>query len=472
MTNFVEFYKSTDQNMPPLSGQAGSLIKLLNALLVDGPGFTGVSVTSITRSGTTATATVSAADGLRLRSNMWITISGATGGDASLYNICAQITVASTTTFTYTMAGTPGGSATGTLLMAATMPVATITKSGTTATVTLTNADATLKAGMHVVIAGATGGDASIYNGTFSIATVTSTTVFTYTMGSTPASNAAGTLVYSRAGLAWTRPFAAGTNSQTYRSADATSNQFYLQVIDNAATAGLGLEAQIYGAEAMSADNTVTSGRFPTTTQAASGLCVRKATAANTTVREWTLWGDDRTFYMIPITGDGTGWPPWGFGYFISFKAGDGFNTFIGASPTFNSANVVNGLARLETTAGLTTNGIYCARSYAQLGSSVSAWFFTPFLTSSIIVGQSAQMTFPNPTDNGFYTEQLLITDTALSVRGRMPGLYWSPHQVPFTTYDMIPGINGLSGVTLTALTIHSGVVVGQWYADTYGPWS
>jgi len=64
MANFVQFYKSTDMNMPPLTGQAGSLITVLNQILVDG-NFSGVSVTGITRSGTTATATVSATDGDR-----------------------------------------------------------------------------------------------------------------------------------------------------------------------------------------------------------------------------------------------------------------------------------------------------------------------------------------------------------------------------------------------------------------------
>jgi hypothetical protein len=81
--------------------------------------------------------------------------------------------------------------------------IASITFSGTTATVTTTLTMDGLsrnlpKAGATgVTISGATGADAAIYNGTFTIQTVPDSTHFTYTMGSTPAGNATGTLAYN-----------------------------------------------------------------------------------------------------------------------------------------------------------------------------------------------------------------------------------------------------------------------------------
>lgn len=74
---------------------------------------TSKAITSITRVGTTATVTTTAAHG-------WSTgtvaaIEGATGADGLLYNGDFIITVTSATTFTYLMAGTPTGSAAGTL---------------------------------------------------------------------------------------------------------------------------------------------------------------------------------------------------------------------------------------------------------------------------------------------------------------------------------------------------------------------
>jgi hypothetical protein len=76
-------------------------------------GGANVSISGITRTGTTATAT---ATGHGYASNNVVGISGATGADASLYNGTFIITVVDADTFTYTMTGTPTGSAAGTLI--------------------------------------------------------------------------------------------------------------------------------------------------------------------------------------------------------------------------------------------------------------------------------------------------------------------------------------------------------------------
>lgn len=70
----------------------------------------GLSITSITRSSTTATVTTAAAHGLSTGAK--VTIAGAEQAD---YNISATITVVDTTTFTYTVANSPTTPATGTL---------------------------------------------------------------------------------------------------------------------------------------------------------------------------------------------------------------------------------------------------------------------------------------------------------------------------------------------------------------------
>ena len=72
-----------------------------------------ISVSSITRSGQTATATTVSAH--NLATGVSVTVSGA---GQSEYNITATVTVTSTTTFTYTVAGAPATPATGTLLAA------------------------------------------------------------------------------------------------------------------------------------------------------------------------------------------------------------------------------------------------------------------------------------------------------------------------------------------------------------------
>lgn len=73
-----------------------------------------LSITTITRAGSVATVTTAAPHGLP--AGAVVTISGATGGDSSLYNVTAEIENVGASTFDYNMTGTPGGSATGTLL--------------------------------------------------------------------------------------------------------------------------------------------------------------------------------------------------------------------------------------------------------------------------------------------------------------------------------------------------------------------
>ncbi|MBI3627334.1 MAG: hypothetical protein HY220_01105 [Candidatus Sungbacteria bacterium] len=71
-----------------------------------------IAISTITNVTTTATATTVQVHNLKV--NQYVSIYGATGSDAQFYDGVFQIvTVSSTTTFTYTMGGTPAGSAVG-----------------------------------------------------------------------------------------------------------------------------------------------------------------------------------------------------------------------------------------------------------------------------------------------------------------------------------------------------------------------
>ena len=102
-------YRSTETGAPVLTGVAGAAITLLDALLVDG--YTALTVSSITRSSTTATVTTSTAHGLFVGQRVLIA-----GADQSDYNGTFTITaVNSSTVFTYTVANSPATPATGTI---------------------------------------------------------------------------------------------------------------------------------------------------------------------------------------------------------------------------------------------------------------------------------------------------------------------------------------------------------------------
>ena len=111
---------------------------------------------------------------------------------------------------------------------APTVPISTITYSGTTATVTTTTAlPATLTTGQEVLIAGAT---PLLYDGSFTV-TVTGTYTFTYAMASTPTSNASGTMtVLTPLAYNATATARRGWNlAQSYQSFNLASYQSLLQ---------------------------------------------------------------------------------------------------------------------------------------------------------------------------------------------------------------------------------------------------
>lgn len=104
----IKIFKNTDAGAPTLTGQAGSMVTVLDAVLVNG--YNTVNVSSITRVGATATVVTATAHGLSTGDSA--TIAGAGQTD---YNVDAVVTVVDTTTFTYVVANSPATPATGTI---------------------------------------------------------------------------------------------------------------------------------------------------------------------------------------------------------------------------------------------------------------------------------------------------------------------------------------------------------------------
>lgn len=103
----VNVYRYETANAPSLSGAIGSMIAFLKSILIDG--ITLPAVTSVTRTGSTATVTFSANHGLQ--HTTLITLSGLDQAEYNGDHICA---VASATTVTFTVADEPATPATGT----------------------------------------------------------------------------------------------------------------------------------------------------------------------------------------------------------------------------------------------------------------------------------------------------------------------------------------------------------------------
>ena len=176
---------------------------------------------SLTRSGTTATATTAAAHGLTNGGTYTIS-----GSNYTAYNGSKTITVTSPTTFTYTVTVTGAGPISD-------LPI-TISRSGTTATATTVNGVHNLSNSTITIY----GADQSEYNGSHAI-TVTSTTQFTFTVaylgtalsGTWNTSDKAGTVALSGGNLVATiTPGGANSSAAVRGTVGKSSGVWYWEI--------------------------------------------------------------------------------------------------------------------------------------------------------------------------------------------------------------------------------------------------
>lgn len=395
----IKIYHAGQAGAPSLQGQAGSLITVLDAVLVNG--YNSVSVSSITRSGGTATVTTSTAHGLSTGDSALVA-----GADQTDYNIEAVITV-------------------------------------------------------------------------------TSATVFTYTVANSPTTPATGTITVKRAPAGFTKTYS-GTNKAAYRSNDTGGTRPYLQVIDDASTAGAAREAKVRGYLTMT-DVDTGSEPFPTAAQQSAGLYAYKSATADTTNRPWVLITNGKTFYFqasmdqSPPGMQASGGHLWffGFGDIISSRPVDSYKAFLAANNAANQqvtttvSSCANGmLAPAIRTANPSIACSYIVRSYNQVTGAVimnqmgHGW-------DQNAVGTLGIFPYPHTPDNGFMMTQLLCMQGGV-LRGVMPGVYEALHGRVLDQFEVIENVDGFTGRKFMALwgrnasgTADTGMLV----FDITGPW-
>lgn len=394
----VHLYRSTDTGATALTGQNNSLIAVLLACLVNG--YNSQTVTSITRSGSTATVTKT---GHGYNDRQRIVHSGA---NETEYNIEAAITVVDANTYTYQVSGTPA----------------------------------------------------------------------------TPAT---GTITAKVAGAGWTQPFT-GTNKAVFRNSPTTGTGFYLNIQDNGPGAGAAKEARIWGYEVATAQDAGT-GQFPTTAQMTNGLFIRKSNTADATARPWVIVADDTVFYMFVETGDFT--TPartfaWMFGDFFSYKASDAYRCMIIGRTTENSAIEaperfpVLVFGATANTFNNTVTGHYIARNATGTGGSLECGKAAGAPSVYSVNGgesglgspysQSNQLSYPNPADNGLYMGPCFLNH-GNGLRGYLKGL-WAPWpSTPLGHGDIFSGAGTMAGKTFLAQNgVYRGVTSTNWTSQCF----
>lgn len=281
----------------------------------------------------------------------------------------------------------------------------------------------------------------------------------------------------SKSGAGWTKAFS-GVNLAAYRMSTASpATGFYLRVDDSNATA-----SRIIGYETMTDVNTGT-GPFPTNAQFANGLFAIKSSAAGATARPWAVVAENRSFYLFilgNVTTFGAG-DTWNctvfFGDIITRKAVDGYNcALIANSTASNQSQQMGTVNSLGSYSDITAH--YLARDYTGIGGSKQFGKCRAFKTwgaySNILGGPESSTTFPDPISQTWNLARVMVMESAIVMRGFLPGLYDNIGGVQVGNWwDIIPGQGSFSGTSFLMVPVVATTnnvsraaiqITGNWY--------
>jgi hypothetical protein len=348
--------------------------------------------------------------------------------------------------------------------------VQSITRSGSTATVTFATAHGFAADGLTIVrIAGA---DQAEYNGDFQISNVTST-AFDITVSGTPATPATGTITAKVAPLDWEKAFS-GTNKAVYRA--PTGNRLYLRVDDANPNSDTNKSASTRGYEAMSDVDTGT-GPFPTVAQVANGIPLTKSTTSDSTARSWVLVGDGYEFHLFYAQNPNYSgiYRQFHFGDPASDLESDPYGSLIYGDSSLTSTNQPQSqqdTCFIKSTAGFGAQAAhYYARLSTQLGGSVGASKHGNYSAGGATIGYTGTMAYPAPHNSGLYLSPISVADTGV-LRGQLKGTFQPLHAGGITHGTLFAGAASPIGRRLyTVATGGGGSGAGATLIDIDGPW-
>jgi hypothetical protein len=439
-------YRSGDANAPVLFGGPGSLISLLDAVLVNGYGSTFAS--GVLTSDGTAPAV---GDTVTVGSITYTFVASVASGAA--YGVLVGTALASILSLSRAINGT--GTA-GSDYTAGTLPNPDAWATGTTSPLTI-SARKGGTTGNSIALSRAAAGTPH------------------YSVSGATLTGGGGT--DSKSGAGWAKAYSGAFGQAAYRPPAGT--RFYLQVDDTGPGPGTMREARCFGWETMSAWNTGT-GQFPTVAQVPAGASCRKSVTVDAAARGWTVFVDDRTLVLFTYTNDGTALAHgFSFGDFYSLLPGDAYKCLIMGGNTETNGTASTTAFFSEVQPGVTTLlGHWLPRNFAGAGgSTIFIKMGDPGLAQLGVSGSDAlkgNLAFPNPADGGLYVAPLRIIDysppgaalgTVTDLRGRVRGLYHMPHPITgFADGDTFTGIGDYAG---RAFTIVKGVNGGMIAVET-----
>lgn len=319
--------------------------------------------------------------------------------------------------------------------------VASITRSGTTVTVTTSTAHgfnvraaSTVPHGSQcALISGAAESD---YNGTHKVATIVSSTVFTFEIATTPATPATGTITCKRAPAGWAEVFT-GTDKSVFRAGSGLRH--YMRVLDTDAR-----DTRVMGYETMTDVDTGAAG-FPTNAQmSGGGTYWWKSGVASNAARGWTLTTNGVWINFLSdlsTTMAGNSYIVHAFGEFPSEKASDLYSSaIIGQNNSASSPTTTSGYS-LVSSYNSVTSGHYLCRNYTGLGSAIAFGKCGDYHRANQTIMGNFGRTYPSPVSGKAKLSRVWINEpSVIEDRGLMPGIWYPIHSVPFSVGDWFSG--------------------------------
>lgn len=269
----------------------------------------------------------------------------------------------------------------------------------------------------------------------------------------------------------WTIPYEnVAAHSCVFRPPQG--NRHYLRVLEDGATAAGQREAALRGYGNMT-DHSTGTDPFPSTTQQAGGLVVRKSNTADSTPRQWRALVDEKTFYLFIDCGDVTGtWDAYVFGQFLDWTPNGAWGSCIGGRVSSNSTTHSSTTNSLVTAVanGTSATKLYGPRDYTQASPAVEYtvhYDASSVNTAGAIVPGSIGQPYPYPVDSGVLIMPARLALAGFTV-GRLRGLWIPGHNRPLVQDDTF---NATEGTLTRSFTVQNFLTTGQWFVETSSTW-
>ena len=196
--------------------------------------------------------------------------------------------------------------------------------------------------------------------------------------------------------------------------------------------------------------------------------------------RSWVLIGDDRGFFLSNASGYfGDARILHAFTDFDSYKAGDNYASYLIASERYLVANSTTGsypYIDAYSAVSQNTTGKICIRNYTQIGENVRLGMLSlNDGNGQNISGRTGNIPFPNGPDYGLILHPIYLreTDNGGHLRGVLPGIFWIHQNQPYAHLSVIDNVIGYEGRKFLIVTLNyssEGNTCGFAY-DITGPW-